>query len=170
MVILLGLALLTLSWDKKQDSHSPMNGYPSFYPRIALVAPSPGVEGDNYTVYHNCKWSSAVEKRITHRYCCQPDEPSVSLATTNRIFNLYDFADVVFLFTCVVHYFVSEIRFLLPLLFPHQWKPYLNSDPGSDFSNKTIRHIEYWNNFIMDSNKNLHVCIVTFWRITSCHK
>ena len=38
----LGLALLTLSWDKNWDSHSPMNGYPSFYPRIALVAPSPG--------------------------------------------------------------------------------------------------------------------------------
>ena len=37
----LGLALLTLSWDKNWDSHSPMNGYPSFYPRIALVAPSP---------------------------------------------------------------------------------------------------------------------------------
>ena len=25
------------------DSHSPMNGYPSFYPRIALVVPSPGL-------------------------------------------------------------------------------------------------------------------------------
>ena len=37
----LGLALLMLSWDKNWDSHSPMNGYPSFYPRIALVAPSP---------------------------------------------------------------------------------------------------------------------------------
>ena len=39
--ILLGLALLTLSWDKNWDSHSLVNGYPSFYPRIALVAPSP---------------------------------------------------------------------------------------------------------------------------------
>ena len=39
----LGLALLTLSWDKNWDSHSPMNGYPSFYPRIALVAPSPDI-------------------------------------------------------------------------------------------------------------------------------
>ena len=38
---LLGLALLTLSWDKNWDSHSLVNGYPSFYPRIALVAPSP---------------------------------------------------------------------------------------------------------------------------------
>ena len=38
----LGLALLTLSWDKNWDSHSLVNGYPSFYPRIALVAPSPG--------------------------------------------------------------------------------------------------------------------------------
>ena len=37
----LGLALLTLSWDKNWDSHSLVNGYPSFYPRIALVAPSP---------------------------------------------------------------------------------------------------------------------------------
>ena len=39
----LGLALLTLSWDKNWDSHSLVNGYPSFYPRIGLVAPSPGV-------------------------------------------------------------------------------------------------------------------------------
>ena len=38
-----GLALLTLSWDKNRDSHSLVNGYPNFYPRIALVAPSPGV-------------------------------------------------------------------------------------------------------------------------------
>ena len=38
----LGLALLTLSWDKNWDSHSLVNGYPSFYPRITLVAPSPG--------------------------------------------------------------------------------------------------------------------------------
>ena len=37
-----GLALLTLSWDKNWDSHSLVNGYPSFYPRIALVAPGPG--------------------------------------------------------------------------------------------------------------------------------
>ena len=37
----LGLALLTLSWDKNWYSHSLVNGYPSFYPRIALVAPSP---------------------------------------------------------------------------------------------------------------------------------
>ena len=36
-----GLALLTLSWDKNWDSHSLVNGYPSFYPRIVLVAPSP---------------------------------------------------------------------------------------------------------------------------------
>ena len=41
-----GLALLTLSWDKTWDSHSLVNGYPSFYPRIALVAPSP--EGFTY--------------------------------------------------------------------------------------------------------------------------
>ena len=39
-----GLALLTLSWDKNWDSHSLVNGYPSFYPRIALVAPSPGTQ------------------------------------------------------------------------------------------------------------------------------
>ena len=42
MFIPLGLALLTLSWDKNWDSHSLVNGYPSFYPRITLVAPSPG--------------------------------------------------------------------------------------------------------------------------------
>ena len=36
-----GLPLLTLPWDKNWDSHSLVNGYPSFYIRIALVAPSP---------------------------------------------------------------------------------------------------------------------------------
>ena len=41
-IFFLGLALLTLSWDKNWDSHSLVNGYPSFCPRIALVAPSPG--------------------------------------------------------------------------------------------------------------------------------
>ena len=41
VTIALGLALQTLSWDKNWDSHSLVNGYPSFYPRIALVAPSP---------------------------------------------------------------------------------------------------------------------------------
>ena len=44
----LGLALLTLSWDKNWDSHSLLNGYPSFYPRIALVAPSPGESLPSY--------------------------------------------------------------------------------------------------------------------------
>ena len=48
MAIFLGLALLTLSWDKNWDSHSLVNGYPSFYPRIALVAPSPGIFNFRY--------------------------------------------------------------------------------------------------------------------------
>ena len=39
----LGLALLTLSCDKNWDSQLLVNGYPSFYPRIALVAPIPGL-------------------------------------------------------------------------------------------------------------------------------
>ena len=52
----LGLPLLTLSWDKNWDNHSPMNGYLSFYPRIALVAPSPegnfiGCDHDNSPGY-----------------------------------------------------------------------------------------------------------------------
>ena len=38
---LAGLGATNLSWDKNWDSHSLVNGYPSFYPRIALVAPSP---------------------------------------------------------------------------------------------------------------------------------
>ena len=65
----LGLALLTLSWDKNWDSHSPMNGYPSFYPRIALVAPSPGVTA----VLH---WATDItsslikNKRQTSMYTC----------------------------------------------------------------------------------------------------
>ena len=54
---ILGLALLTLSWDKNWDSHSVVNGYPNFYPRIALVAPSPG--GD--PLYkHCCRWKHAI--------------------------------------------------------------------------------------------------------------
>ena len=48
MAIFLGLALLTLSWDKNWDSHSLVNGYPSFYPRKALVAPSPGIFNFRY--------------------------------------------------------------------------------------------------------------------------
>ena len=47
-----GLALLTLPWDKNWDSHSLVNGYPSFYPRIALVAPSPGS-------LHTALWAGA---------------------------------------------------------------------------------------------------------------
>ena len=39
----LGLVLLTLYWVKIWDNHSLVNDYHSFYPRIALVAPSPGV-------------------------------------------------------------------------------------------------------------------------------
>ena len=68
-VILQGLGLLKLSWDKNWDSHSLVNGYPSFYPRIALVAPSP----DEYKrhpfsfssflglqhVYQSCQFRSA---------------------------------------------------------------------------------------------------------------
>ena len=42
--------LLTPSWDKNWDSHSLVNGYPSFYPRIALVAPSPAAQ-DNKVVH-----------------------------------------------------------------------------------------------------------------------
>ena len=56
--ILLGLALLTLSWDKNWDSHSWVNGYPSFYPRIALVAPSPGV-------FQSYDYPSAIEEPLT---------------------------------------------------------------------------------------------------------
>ena len=44
-----GLALLTLSWDKNWDSHSLVNGYRSFDPRIALVAPSPS----QYHLFHH---------------------------------------------------------------------------------------------------------------------
>ena len=46
--IVLGLALLTLSWDENWDSHSLVNGYSSFYPRIALVAHSPGDKMPSY--------------------------------------------------------------------------------------------------------------------------
>ena len=50
-----GLALLTLSYDKNWDSQSPMNGYPSFFPRIALVAPSPGDGAPDTTMHTSTK-------------------------------------------------------------------------------------------------------------------
>ena len=53
-----GLALLTLSWDKNWDSHSLVNGYPCFYPRIAFVAPSPGHQQPWYWLCSICRpWS-----------------------------------------------------------------------------------------------------------------
>ena len=68
--LFLGLALLTLSWDKNWDSHSLVNGYPSFYPRIALVAPSPG--GQAYFAdidrlpYNELTANEATLKHIGH--------------------------------------------------------------------------------------------------------
>ena len=66
----LGLALLTLSWDKNWDSHSLVNGYPSFYPRIALVAPSPeGLhchnvrDGVSNHQLHNCLLKRLFRRR-----------------------------------------------------------------------------------------------------------
>ena len=60
----LGLALLTLSWDKNWDSHSLVNGYPSFYPRIALVAPSPdGKEAITCNNNEQCFWCHIALER-----------------------------------------------------------------------------------------------------------
>ena len=59
--ILQGLALLTLSWDKNWDSHSLVNGYPSFYPRIALVAPSPDcfiIDNVEMITFSQGQWSN----------------------------------------------------------------------------------------------------------------
>ena len=53
----LGLTLLTLSWDKNWDSHSLVKGYPSFYPRIALVAPSPDRHRRPNSSIHGLGWS-----------------------------------------------------------------------------------------------------------------
>ena len=64
---LLGLALLTLSWDKNWDSHSLLNGYPSFYPRIALVAPSPGENGFSDT-------KAPTSYQMSHRMCLDTEE------------------------------------------------------------------------------------------------
>ena len=66
-----GLALLTLSWDKNWDSYSLVNGYPSFYPRIALVAPSPGLLRNKLRIFviisnlHSKKYICAVFKMAT---------------------------------------------------------------------------------------------------------
>ena len=38
-----GLALLTLSQDKNSDSHSPMNGYPSFLTQDSVSSAKPRV-------------------------------------------------------------------------------------------------------------------------------
>ena len=61
-----GLALLTLSWDKNWDSHSLVNGYPSFYPRIALVAPSPGGYSSSYIYTSHEHWRSNA---MWHKIC-----------------------------------------------------------------------------------------------------
>ena len=62
-----GLALLTLSWDKNWDSHSLVNGYPSFYPRITFVAPSPEECADEWRqnnadlkLLENCAMNSFI--------------------------------------------------------------------------------------------------------------
>ena len=68
---LLGLALLTLSWDKNWDSHSLVNGYPSFYPRIALVAPSPGRPQTH-------EKSTAFERLCDHIYSSSECQYSIS--------------------------------------------------------------------------------------------
>ena len=65
-IICQGLALLTLSWDKSCDSHSLVNGYPSFYPRIALLAPSP--DGNTQTRPMGqcpCRCTSIVQNSST---------------------------------------------------------------------------------------------------------
>ena len=65
---LLGLALLTLSWDKNWDSHSLVNGNPSFYHRIALVAPSPGQNPNFQTKSTNICFAAHVSIcRINYR-------------------------------------------------------------------------------------------------------
>ena len=57
--------LLTLSWDKNWDSHSLVNGYPRFYPRIALVAPSPeGLGGLHLEVWY--KQMPAMGGQVDH--------------------------------------------------------------------------------------------------------
>ena len=59
--IFLGLALLTPSWDKNWDSHSLVNGYPSFYPRIALVAASPdGYVFAGTSVFYMCENGNGI--------------------------------------------------------------------------------------------------------------
>ena len=70
-VAILGLALLTLSWDKNWDSHSLVYGYPSFYPSIALVAPSPEKSrflGQCIAIYVEC-WNLYHMIEGDHRDC-----------------------------------------------------------------------------------------------------
>ena len=64
--------LLTLSWDKNWDSHSLVNGYPSFYPRIALVVPGPDDQIIGY-------WQL---KTLASLMCDKPHEISQSLVSS----------------------------------------------------------------------------------------
>ena len=78
-----GLALLTLSLDKNWDSHSLVNGYPSFYPRIALVAPSPGV--------WLIKWPRGSSVAYLHLFCQSTCVWPIYVSPSVQIFSQYEF-------------------------------------------------------------------------------
>ena len=56
---------------KNWDSHSLVNGYPSFYPRIALVAPSPGGgNGASLVSLNFDSYSALVNAMLYEILCC----------------------------------------------------------------------------------------------------
>ena len=109
-----GLALLTLSWDKNWDSHSLVNGYPSFYPRIALVAPGPcdkplSEPRMESLLTHICvtrpQWVKSELWHISHIY----DEAMKQCAVSLSMF-IWEF--VLVTFSVITYYWYSSTFFL----------------------------------------------------------
>ena len=62
----LGLALLTLSWDKNWDSHSLVNGYPSFYSVSSAKPWRPKLASGK-------KAFNTGNKRLNYLQCCRKE-------------------------------------------------------------------------------------------------
>ena len=66
-------------------------------------------------------YSNFISQQIYNAHVgCQQDEPSASLVATNRIYNVYKFTDVVYLFMYDdVHCFLLGIKLLLHVSIKH---------------------------------------------------
>ena len=83
---------------------------------------------------------SVVRERLINAitHWLQQDEPSASLVTTTRIYNVYQFTNVVSLLMCDVHWFLLGIKLLL-LNFIH----YL-----SDFVVLILTHVDWFESIV----------------------